>query len=63
MSVTIITIFPTMMANMLLKQKFFEKGKTLLLFYRVDVQVYFVGIDQACLLSIVSKASRGHLAN
>ena len=62
MSVTIITIFPTMMANMLLKQKFFEKGKTLLLFYRVDVQVYFVGTDQACLLSIVFKASRGHLA-
>ena len=62
MSEIIITIFPTMMANMLLKQKFFEKGKTLLLFYRVDVQVYFVGIDQACLLSIVFKASRGHLA-
>ena len=62
MSVIIITIFPTMMANLLLKQKFFEKGKTLLLFYRVDVQVYFVGIDQACLLSIVFKASRGHLA-
>ena len=62
MSVIIITIFPTMMANMLLKQKFFEKGKTLLLFYRVDVQVYFVGIEQACLLSIVFKASRGHLA-
>ena len=57
MSVIIITIFPTMMANMLLKQKFFEKGKTLLLFYRVDVQVYFVGIDQACLLSIVFKAA------
>ena len=62
MSVIIITIFPTMMANMLLKQKFFEKGKTLLLFYRVDVQVYSVGIDQACLLPIVSKASRGYLA-
>ena len=62
MSVIIITIFPTMMANLLLKQKFFERGKTLLLFYRVDVQVYFVGIDQACLLSIVFKASRGHLA-
>ena len=62
MSVTIITIFPTMMANMLLKQKFFEKGKTLLLFYRVDVQVYFVGTDQACLLSIVFNAPRGHLA-
>ena len=62
MSEIIITIFPTMMANLLLKQKFFEKGKTLLLFYRVDVQVYFVGIEQACLLSIVFKASRGHLA-
>ena len=62
MSVNIITIFPTMMANMLLKQKFFEKGKTLLLFYRVDVQVYFVEIDQACLLSIVFQAARGHLA-
>ena len=62
MSVIIITIFPTMMANLLLKQKFFEKGKTLLLFYRVDVQVYFVGIEQACLLSIVFKAARGHLA-
>ena len=62
MSVIIITIFPTMMANMLLKQKFFEKGKTLLLFYIFDVQVYFVGIDQACLLSIVFKAARGHLA-
>ena len=61
-SVIIITIFPTMMANMLLKQKFFEKGKTLLLFYIFDVQVYFVGIDQACLLSIVFKAARGHLA-
>jgi hypothetical protein len=43
-------------------QKFFEKGKTLLLFYRVDVQVYFVGTDQACLLSIVFNAPRGHLA-
>ena len=62
MSVIIITIFPTMMANMLLKQKFFEKGKTLLLFYKVDIQVYFVGIDQACLLSMVVKAARERLA-